>query len=972
MEHSAVDAAQELEHELRQAVGDVRFDHLTRLLYSTDASLYQVMPVGVVFPRDADDVSAVVEIAARRRVPVLPRGGGSSLAGQAVNHALVLDFSRYMDSIVRLDPEQRLVQVQPGVTIQAVNQVAAQHGLLFGPDPASAERATVGGTLGNNATGAHSIRYGMSADHIASIEAVLSDGTRAGFSSFAADGWVDHARRPGLQGAIYHAIRSILQEHAEAIARRYPRTWRHVAGYNLQRLLNAQQPNLAELLVGSEGTLAITTSATLRLVQRPPLRRLALVHFSELQAALEAVPALLEVGPAAIELTDRAFLDLTRDRLEYRQMRSFIEGDPAAVQVVELDGASEGELDAAAARLHAVLARTGHHDPVVILSDPVRQAAVWHTRKAALGIVMSMPGAAKPIPFIEDAAVPVEHLAAYVDGVQRLVSAAGVERLFIYAHASAGCLHIRPMINLKTPDGMRQLREIAEGALELQMAYGGTTSGEHGEGIARGEFSGRLFGPELSRAFRAVKAAFDPHNLLNPGRVVDAPRMDDASLMRISPAYTLPLQPHRTVFEYAPHAGFAAAVEMCNGAGVCRKLSGGVMCPSFMVTREEAHSTRGRANALRAAMQGRLGPDGMSSHELYEVLDLCLSCKACKSECPSSVDMARLKADFLYAYHQEHGTPLRARFFGHIADLYRLGQPVAPLTNALLGGPGRLLARWLGIDPRRELPRLTSRPFSAWYRRHSRAVTQGTGRPPVVLFHDTFMEHTDPAVGVAAVAVLEAAGYNVIIPHHRACCGRPLISKGLLGAARRAARHNVDLLLPYALEGVPVVGCEPSCVAMLVDEYPALLPGEAARTVAAQARLIEDLLVEALREGRFRFPAEAPQRRVLLHGHCHAKALFGVVGAQALLESIPGCSVELVDSGCCGMAGSFGYESEHYDLSIALAELSLAPAVRAAGPEAIIAAHGTSCREQIVGITGRQALHPVQVLADALLDAPLT
>jgi len=974
-----IDASEALIEDLRKAVPQAAFDQMTRLLYSTDASNYQMMPVGVAFPRDADEVAAAVEVASQHRVPVLPRGGGSSLAGQAVGHALILDLSRHMDRVIEIDPEGRTARVQPGVILGGLNKQLAAHGLAFGPDPASADRATIGGVVGNNATGAHSIRYGMTSDHVLAVEAVLADGSRARFDALDGDIWAARGKRPGLEGAIYRAVPDILSRYEEPIRTRYPNTFRTVAGYNLHDLLKQTPPNPAVLIVGSEGTLAVAAEVTLNLVPTPSHKRLAVVHFSETRAALEAVPTLLESDPSAVELIDKFMLDLARARPEYRRLLAAIEGDPQVVLIVEYAGESEGELDAGIARLEAALERLNHHDPVVVVTGPARQAEVWAVRAVGLGILMSLRGDAKPISFIEDAAVPVEHLAEYITGVFEIAQRAGVERVAMYAHASAGCLHVRPVINLKTADGVHQMREIAEGALELLLRFGGTTSGEHGEGISRGEFSERLFGPELTEAFRALKGAFDPAGIMNPGKVVNTPRMDDETLLRFGPSYETPLAPTQTVMSFAADGSFAQAVEMCNGMGVCRKLDDGVMCPSFMATRDEAHSTRGRANALRAAMTGRLGPDGMHSEELYGVLDLCLSCKACKSECPSAVDMAKLKAEFLHGYHQTHGLPLRSWVFGHIAQLNALGQTVRPLANLLLAGPGKAIMQRMGVHPERALPRL-ERPFTDWHSLWARKegvdlLSLFLGRQKedkthrwVAFYHDTFMENQDRRIGEAAIRTLEAAGYDPIVFINKKCCGRPAFSKGMLDEAKRLAAYNVAMMSRVAEAEIPIVGCEPSCMAMLVDDYPDLVPGPVAEAISKLAMTIEVFLTREAEAGRLRLRFDGMPRHVLVHGHCQGKAVFGMESTVRMLELIPNCRVEVIESGCCGMAGSFGYEAEHYDLSIKLAEMSLAPAIRAAGAGTIICAPGTSCREQIAHTTGRRALHPIEVLADALVE----
>jgi len=964
-----VEASQEFIFELKGAVSEAYFDRMTRLLYSTDASIYQMMPVGVALPRNADEVIAAVEIARKHNVPVLPRGGGSSLAGQAVGHALILDLSRHMDHILEIDPEAATIRLQPGITHGAMNKAVQPYGLIFGPDPASGDRATMGGILGNNSTGAHSIVYGMTLDHVLETKVVLSDGSHVQFEDFANSDWGKMGSRPGLEGEIYHKTLDILERYKEPIASRYPRTFRHVAGYNLNRMAEAEKPNLSSLIVGSEGTLGIVTEMKLNLVRIPKMKRLAMVHFSELRAAMEATPALLETDPTVVEVIDKMLLDLARDKIEYRRLLTFVRGDPEIILMVEYVGETEKELDAGIQRLEEKLREIQHKEPVVIVADKVEQANVWYVRKVGLGILMSIRGDAKPIPFIEDAAVPVEHLADYVTTIFDYSYSVGLERVAMYGHASAGCLHIRPLVNLKTGDGVRQIRQIAEKSVELVVKYGGTTSGEHAEGIARGEFSEKLFGPELVKAFTEVKHAFDPHGLLNPSKVVGAPRMDDEVLLRFGSDYTLPQEPKRTIFQFMNDFGFAPGVEMCNGAGVCRKLDEGVMCPSFQATKDERHSTRGRANALRSAMMGLLGPEGLTSKEVYEVMDLCLSCHTCKSECPSAVDMAKLKAEFLYQYQQIHGVPLRSRIFGNIARLHKLAQPFAPLSNLLIRWPGKWILTGLGVDGRRSLPEFAQKTFSDWYWKEG---SKGNGsrkeeRKQVIFFHDTFTEHNDPQIGQAAIKILEKAGFDPMILADKVCCGRPAVSKGMLEEALKLARHNVKLLAPYAKQGIPIVGIEPSCMAMLVDEYLDLVPGEEAEAVAAHAMTLDMFLVREAEEGELNLTFDDTPRHVLFHGHCQQKATFGTESTVKMLKMIPNCSVEEVDSGCCGMAGSFGYEKEHYELSIQLAEMSLAPAVRAASESTIICATGTSCRDQILHTTQRPAQHPIEILAEALV-----
>ncbi len=961
----AIQATQELIHELSSSVQHVNFDYMTRILYSTDASIYQMMPVGVVFPRDADEISAAVEITKKHGVPILPRGGGSSLCGNAIGHALILDLSRYMDRIIGIDPENRVVHAQPGITLGQLNNVLAQHKLMYGPDPASGDRATMGGILANNATGSHSIIYGMSHDHVLSTNIVLSDGSQVTFDGNSGR-WEDMITRPSLEGNIYRSLYHILNIYAEEIKTQYPKTFRQVAGYNLPVLLRQIQPNLASLIVGSEGTLGVITETSLNLVPIPKHKRLAIVHFSNLRTSMEFVPTVLESNPYAVEVLDKILIDLTRDKPEFHHLLNFIQGDPEIVLLVEYAGETEAMLDHSIQQLTKRLVQIKHHDPVVVIADPRQQENVWFVRKLGLGILMSVRGDAKPVPFIEDAAVPVEHLADYITEIFEYAYHLGLEQVAMYGHASAGCIHVRPLINLKSSGGVRKFRQIAEKSRDLVMKYNGTTSGEHGEGISRGEFSHSLFGSRLIEAFRLIKTAFDPENHLNPGKMFDAPAMDDETIFRYGSHYHLQYAPSITAFDFSEDGGFAGAVEMCSGAGVCRKLGSGVMCPSFQVTRDEKHSTRGRANALRAAMMGELGTEGLGSRELYDVLDLCLSCHACKSECPSAVDMARLKAEFTYQYYKEHGVPIRSWLFANIGRLYGLAQPFSPLFNGLMNGPGKWIQNGLGIHSSRSFPHLASQTFTAWYQSREKSIQKIESTKQVVFFHDTFMEHNEPQIGKAAVKILEAAGFATIILKHKKDSGRPAVSKGLLDTAAKLALHNIELLSPYARIGLPIVGCEPSVMAMLVDEYPDLVPGKDADLIAQKSMMMEALILKGIENGEIHLRFDLEKRHILFHGHCQQKAVFGIEDTLKMLRLIPNCTVEEIDSGCCGMAGSFGYEQEHYDLSIQMAEMSLAPAVRAAAPTTIICASGTSCREQIQHTTNRVALHPIEVFAAAL------
>lgn len=965
-ENNTVSAARQLEHDLIQRVkGEVRFDAVSRALYSTDASNYQIDPVGVVFPRDADDVATVHATASQHGVPVLPRGGGSSLAGQAVGHAIILDLSRHMAGVLSIDVEERRARVQPGVVLGHLNRQLAPLGLMIGPDPASGDRATIGGCIGNNATGMHSILYGMFSDHVRACEVVLADGEKLCFGAGAAEMEREVRLRDG--------VRRILLANAGEIRSRYPKTWRSVAGYPLDRL-DPEALNLATLFVGSEGTLGTVVAADLALVERPAMVRMVLLQFDSLRAALELVPTILETGPSSVELIDRLLLDMTRRHAEFSRYLTFVEGDPSAVLAVEYYGQSEAELAAHVIRLGDRLAAAGFRGVSLVADTEAQMANVLRVRKAGLGLLMSMRGEYKPVPFIEDAAVPVDRLADYVERVGEIVTAHGTS-MAIYAHASAGCLHIRPLLNMKTADGLERYRGIAEAVTGLVLDFEGTTSGEHGEGLSRGEFSRRLFGPQLTEAFREVKRLFDPQGIMNPGKVVDVGPMDDPRMLRYGPDYALPYRLPSTRLDWSADGGFEAAVEMCNGAGVCRKEGSGTMCPSFMATREEADSTRGRANMLRLAMAGKLGTAGLSDERVYDVLDLCLSCKACKAECPSAVDMARLKAEFTAAYYDHHGVPLRSWVFGHIHRLNRLGSIAPRVSNAAMNSAlGRWVFRRLGVAPQRQLPALARERFSAWYRRH--ASQYGAGSDPgrrmaPILIADTYTEYNYPHLGRAALDVGRAAGFEMRVwgPGEIDCCGRPLISKGLLDDARWLANRNVRRMAPPAAWGERFMFIEPSCAAAFRDEYPDLVSGDLrddARRVAESVITVEEWLAEAAEAGLVdQTLFDATPCQIVLHGHCYQRALWGTYGVRRMFELLPHCDVVEPDDGCCGVAGSFGFEAEHYGISMTIAEQRLFPAVREAS-EAIVVASGVSCREQIEHGAGRHALHPIEVMASKL------
>jgi FAD/FMN-containing dehydrogenase/Fe-S oxidoreductase len=964
----------DLENALRRVVrGSVRFDQASRLLYSTDASMYQVEPIGVVIPRHADDVRAAVQVAREQQVALLPRGGGTSLTGQTVNRALVVDFTQHMNRVLEVNAEEQWARVQPGLVQDELNHHVRPMGLLFGPDTSTSNRATLGGMLGNNSGGSHSLAYGLTVDHVIEIRALLVDGSEVVFGELTPAELQAKTRAAGLEGQIYREVAAIRETYADEIRARYPKHWRRVAGYNLNELLGvgvrphsyagggngSPRPlSMARLVVGSEGTLLTILEAKVRLVKRPPATAVDVIHYHDMQEALESSQAILETGPYAVEVTDKLILDLARDNIEQSRRMGWIQGDPAAIMIVEYTGENEAETRAKIQALEARRMRDGFGYAAHVAHDAGEQRTIWNLRKAGLGLLLGMKGDKKPIAFVEDTCVEPRHLAQFVPRFKEIFAKHDTVGAY-YGHCSVGCLHIRPVIDLKVPRGMEQVRAIADEITALVVEFGGTISSEHGDGRARSPFIERMYGPKLMEGFRRLKRAFDPDNRMNPGNIVDSPGILENLRYGVQYKTWSPV----TMLDFSSEGGFAAAVEMCNGVGACRKKLEGTMCPSYMATRDEEHSTRGRANALRAVLSGRMAPREFTGKRLYEVMDLCLECKGCKSECPANVDMAKMKYEFLHHYYQANGLPLRNRLFGRIERLNRLLCHVPTIANWMISVP---FNRWLmekvaGIDRRRPLPALAEQTFTDWFAQ--RPAPGAAPRGEVVLFHDTFVTYNTPEIGRAAVQLLEAAGYRVVLVD-RKCCGRPLISKGMLIEAREHAAWNVERLHPYAARGVAIVGLEPSCILTLRDEWVDLLRTDEARAVARQSALLEQFLLRERERGlQLRWTSHG--RQALLHGHCHQKAIVGTAPTVGALNWA-GYRVSEVDSGCCGMAGSFGFEREHYDVSVALGNRRLAPAVKAAPSSTEIVAPGISCRQQIQHLAGRRAKHPAEVLWEAL------
>jgi FAD/FMN-containing dehydrogenase/Fe-S oxidoreductase len=962
---------QRFEQRLRnESKAEVYFDRGMRGLYATDASLYQIEPLGVVVPKSIDDVLVAMRLAAEDGFPILPRGGATSLSGQTVGRAIVFDFSKYLNRIGIVDRDRMTVRVEPGVVLDRLNAHLKPLGLMYAPDVSTSDRATIGGMVGNNSAGARSLKYGKTVDHVDALEVVLANGEPARFGPVASQELERLCDLSDHVGSIYRTVRDAVANASPAIRAKFPKILRRVSGYNLDELVPGvairprgwvDEPwkfNLARLIVGSEGTLAVVAAADLKLVPLPPAQGLVVLSFATIPAALERIEEMVETGPVAVEMLDRMILDLAARNPDTARHLNFIEGRPAAVLAAQYYADSAEEL---AERADDLARRFEGRTGVLGVRKSLTAAAkddFWTIRKAGLSLLMGMVGDAKPVAFVEDTAVDPKRLPEFYERFQRIVAQHGTEAA-CYGHADVGCLHIRPIINVKTEAGVESLRSIAGDVAALVAEFGGAMSGEHGDGLARSRWNERLFGPEVYAAFRAVKAAFDPDNRLNPGKVVGSP--DLAADLRLSPAYHAE-EPASTGFDFSKQGGFARAIEMCSGVGACRKTGSGTMCPSYMVTLDEEHTTRGRANALRLAISGQL-TDGLGNETLRDALDLCLQCKACKTECPSNVDMARLKSEWLHQKYRGQAAPIGSLMMAYVYRMNALGSATAPFANWSLRQPAMrwLLEKIAGIDRRRVLPAFARQTFRSWFKKHVRDSRAGA-RGRVVLLDECITNYNDPDVGQAAVRVLEAAGYEVELAGI-ACCGRPAVSKGLLDLGRDLAKANVARLVALAKQDVPIVGCEPSCVTMFVDEYGDFRLGADAEIVAARTSMIDafvsnrDLVPE--------LPLRPRNQKVLLHGHCQQKAVFGISTTLEALSRIGDLQIQALDSGCCGMAGSFGYELGHYEVSTALANRVLLPAI-AANPDATLIAPGFSCRHQVEGLAGARAKHPVQLLAEQL------
>lgn len=937
--------------------GDLRTDKLHRALYATDASMYRIPPIGVLVPKVADDVQAAIEEARRFNIPILPRGAGTSLAGSAVGAALVIDTTKHLNRVIAVDPEKRIATVEPGVVLKNLNRMAARRGLMVGPDPASANRCTIGGMVGTNATGSHSILYGSMVDHVERTKCFLPDGSLVDFSPLDTDSWRAKTKLEGAEGDLYRKIDALLNLYAPAIQNDTPKHWRRAGGYRLERLLAAPEvdrgsgkawdgtQNLSHLLCGSEGTLAFATEITIGIVEKPMQTALGVVHFESRRAALEQVSLILETSPSAVELLDRTVVERAREVGGYKSRLHFVQGNPEAILIVEYAGQTKSEIQNGLNRLQRLV---GSSLVVTRATDPQQIADVWAVRKVGLGLAMSAKLPVQALSVVEDASVPVRHLPDYIDRLAGVIDELGVE-MVLHGHASAGCLHVRPYLSTKREQDVVALAKIAEASADLAKEYGGLIASEHGDGLARSQFNEKLYGPALYAAYRGVKQAFDPQNQFNPGKITDAPPITEN--LRYTPSYAS--KPIESKLTFGTSAGFVEAVEACNGMAVCRKKDIGTMCPPFMATGEEKESTRGRANALREALSG--GLEELTGSDVADAMDLCIGCKACKSECPAGVDMAALKTVWLEQKWKTQKPPLRERLFANHPKLARrFSGRMAPLVNRI--NRSKTLKKRLGIATSRDLPAFTSEPFVRQDLQPEITNPEST----VVLYADTFARFHEPEIATSAIQVMEAMGFDVIVPTYK-CCGRTYLSGGFVDEAYKLAQQLMKTYGSFAEAGLPIVGLEPSCVLTLRDELPRLLPADPqAKAIAAQAMTFDEWAAQHVDKLKM-VVGDAGGQEVLVHGHCHQKALSSMSPTHTVLEAA-GYSVRFTDAGCCGMAGSFGYETEHFEISKAIAEDRLLPAIRETSDETLVVADGMSCRSQIEDLAGKGATHLVQVL----------
>ncbi|MEP7322813.1 MAG: FAD-linked oxidase C-terminal domain-containing protein [Saprospiraceae bacterium] len=948
---------QNIYNQLQEKIkGEVLTDDYSLGMYSTDASFYQITPLAVVLPMDNDDVKTAVQFAYKNKLKILPRGGGTSLAGQTVGDAVVIDFSKYMNKIIEFNEKERWVIVQPGLVRDELNEIMAKHGLHYAPDPATSSRANVGGMVGNNSSGTKSILYGKTVDHILEANVLLADGTEMDLKECTENEYDQIANQKSREGEIYRKFREVIHHNSEEIKQRFPKVMRRVGGYNLDEFVYTDRWNLAKLITGSEGTLAISLELKINLVPLPKFKSVVVAHFNELLEAISAVEPMLPFQPSAVEILDRIVMHLSAENLTTKHLCHFIDGDPAAILIVEFYGDTFESVMQRPQEMIAELKKLGLGYAFPLFPTGNEYNDVWDLRKKGLGLMMGIKGEKKALSFIEDSAVPIAVLPEYVDQVLKICAKHHTE-VSMYAHASVGVIHIQPLLDLRNEQDIINLKNITDETFDLVVKYGGSWSGEHGDGLVRSAYNERFFGKQLYQVFRDIKSWFDPENIMNPGKIVDAQTIEQ----NLRYGVTYKDESVKTLFHYRAENSFSESVHMCTGVGECRKILGGTMCPSFKATREEEHSTRGRANALRLAMSNQLDKDGLTSKRLKDVMDLCISCKACKSECPSNVDMAKMKSDVAQLYFDEHGISLRDRL---IRDSSKMASRIAGSFAGIVNFIQRttlfkvFIEKVSGFDRRKTLPEYAHEPFYKWFEKkkdHYKSTRK------VVLFADTYLNFHEPNIGISALELLNSCGYEVILANV-GCCQRPKISHGFLRDAKAEGMKTIEGLKKFMDQGLTIVVCEPSCASALNDDLPDLIDDEVlAKQLKSSVMMIDTFLNNEIVSGNLNVRFESIAGNILLHGHCHQKALYGTKGMKDLLKQ-GNTSVNEIPSGCCGMAGSFGYEKEHYDISQKIGEEILMPAVRSMKEGTSLVANGFSCRHQIEHFTGVKPKHWVEVI----------
>lgn len=951
-----------LKEKLNQSIeGEVYFDSMTCSIYSVDASIFEVKPLGVIIPKNLEDLKRTVALAHKHHTPLTMRGAATGITGGCLGKGLILDTSKYLNKILTLNLDHHSITCQPGVIQDDLNAYLAPYGYRLGPDTSTGNRSTLGGMLCNNSAGARSLKFGRMVDHILEVELLLSNGQILTFGEVTLEEWKQKNTIVGSEGEIYRTAWNIKEKYKEEIKTRFPNIPRRVSGYNLDELLAEDRVSFAKLIAGSGGTLGIVTSMTLRIVPQIKSSAICLLHFDDLLTSMKRIKEILAFKPIALELIDDKIIEFGRSSPSLKGQLEWLIGYPKAILVVEFDG--EDSTQAREKAEHASLAMkkmNRGYSPTVICGEDVSK--VWGLRKSGLGILLSKRTFSRAIAFIEDFSVSPDRLGDFMEEFLSYLESKG-KKAGIYGHIGSGCMHVRPYIDLRQPEELTLMQQMMVDVAELLLKYGGALSGEHGDGLIRSWLLPTMFGEKIMTAFRELKQAFDPFLLMNPGKIVDSSFLEKE--LRLTPAISTQIP--KLFLNYTKEGGFDLAVDLCNGNAQCRKKEG-VMCPSFQVTQEEFHSTRARAQALRSIIHGRLPMEDLTSQGMYDVMDLCLSCKGCKTECPSQVDMAKMKAEFLYHYQEKQGYSLRNRLFGGIGQLSRWASPMAALFNKII--PGRLFKFFLGyfkITDKRTLPLFAKTRFSKWFKGHRQKLKNNL---KVVLFNDTFNEFNEPQIGQSAIKLLNALGFEVLVPEW-SCCGRPAFSKGMLLQAKDKAKKVIDILHPFALEAIPIIGLEPSCLFMIKDDYLGLFSEEdeyliKAKEVSKKCVILDEFLSDLMSKKLFNLSFNKEEKTIKVHGHCHQKALVGMNPTMELLRKIPGFKVTEIASGCCGMAGSFGYEKEHYEISMQIGALALFPAVKTISSDTLIIANGTSCRHQIQDGVGKKAQHLAEVLANHL------